>query len=71
MSVGSKRLELSGSSGCGEGNIIIESGTTLTMLPTEFYSMFESAVAEEINLERGNDPSHVLSLFATSSRQIL
>ncbi|KAM4072205.1 hypothetical protein ACB094_11G120100 [Castanea mollissima] len=31
----------------------------------EFYSKFESAVAEEINLERGDDPSHVLSLFAT------
>ena len=45
--------------------------TTLTLLPTEFYSKFKSAVAEEINLERGDDLSHVLSLFATSSRQIL
>ncbi|KAM3685450.1 hypothetical protein ACJW31_11G118500 [Castanea mollissima] len=64
MSVGSKRLELSGSSGSGglEGNIIIDSGTTVTTLPTEFYSEFESAVAEEIDLERGDDPSQFLSL---------
>ena len=41
------------------------------MLPTEFYSKFESAVAKEINLECGDDPSHILSLFATSSHQIL
>ncbi|XP_030963042.1 aspartic proteinase CDR1-like [Quercus lobata] len=64
MSVGSKRLEMSGSSGSEdlEGNIIIDSGTTLTTLPTEFYSTFESAVAEEIDLERGDDPSQFLSL---------
>ncbi|KAM3685451.1 hypothetical protein ACJW31_11G118600 [Castanea mollissima] len=46
-----------------DGNIVIESGTTLTMLPKEFYSKFESAVAEEINLERGDDPSDVLTYF--------
>ena len=57
-------LELSSSSGSGdlEGNIIIDSGTTVTTLPPEFYPTFESAVAEEIDLERGHDPSQFLSL---------
>ncbi|KAF3949010.1 hypothetical protein CMV_025061 [Castanea mollissima] len=36
--------------------------TALTKLPTEFYKKFESAVAEEINFERIDDPSHELSL---------
>ncbi|KAK4592776.1 hypothetical protein RGQ29_017073 [Quercus rubra] len=72
MSVGSKRLELSGSSGSGgsKGNIIIDSGSTLTSFPTEFYSKFESAVAEEINFERIDDPSHLLSLCYNNSDDI-
>ncbi|XP_075645568.1 aspartic proteinase CDR1-like [Castanea sativa] len=62
MSVGNKRLELSSSyaSGGSKGNIIIDSGTTLTYFPAEFYSKFESAVAEEINFERIDHPSHLL-----------
>ena len=72
MSVGSKRLELSHSSGSGgsKGNIIIDSGSTLTSFPTEFYSKFESAVAEEINFERIDDSSHLLSLCYNSSDNI-
>ncbi|KAL0007637.1 hypothetical protein SO802_009139 [Lithocarpus litseifolius] len=72
MSVGSKRLELSGSSGSGDskGNIIIDSGSTLTSFPTEFYSKFESAVAEEINFQRINDPSHSLSLCYNKSDDV-
>ncbi|XP_065635492.1 aspartic proteinase CDR1-like [Quercus suber] len=64
MSVGSKRLELNGSSGSGgsKGNIIIDSGSTLTSFPTEFYSKFELVVVEEINFEHIDDPSHQLSL---------
>ncbi|KAL0007635.1 hypothetical protein SO802_009137 [Lithocarpus litseifolius] len=62
MSVGNKRLELSSSSASrgSKGNIIIDSGSTLTYFPAEFYSKFESAVAEEINFERIDDPSHLL-----------
>ncbi|KAM3733254.1 hypothetical protein ACB098_11G121200 [Castanea mollissima] len=45
-----------------KGQYIIDSGTALTKLPTEFYKKFESAVAEEINFERIDDPSHELSL---------
>ncbi|XP_065622272.1 aspartic proteinase CDR1 [Quercus suber] len=69
MSVGSKRLELSGTSGSGgsKGNIIIDSGSTLISFPTEFYSKFESVVAEEINFERIDDPSHQLSLCYNNS----
>jgi|UniRef100_A0A2N9IVT8 hypothetical protein len=69
MSVGSKRLELSDSSTSGdlEGNIIIDSGTTLTLLPADFYSKFESAVAEQIDLQRTDDPSQLLSLCYKSA----
>jgi hypothetical protein len=69
MSVGSKRLELSDSSTSGglEGNIIIDSGTTLTLLPTDFYSKFESAVAEQIDLQPSNDPSQLLTLCYKSA----
>ncbi|XP_059459294.1 aspartic proteinase CDR1-like [Corylus avellana] len=64
MSVGNKRLEFDDSSpfGDSEGNIVIDSGTTLTLFPEDFYSRFEAAVAEEIDLERVDDPNQVLSL---------
>ncbi|GMY23631.1 aspartic proteinase CDR1-like [Fagus crenata] len=68
MSVGSKRLELSNSSTSGgsEGNIIIDSGTTLTLLPEDFYPKFEAAVANQIDLEPTEDPSKLLSLCYNS-----
>ncbi|XP_041001405.1 aspartic proteinase CDR1-like [Juglans microcarpa x Juglans regia] len=70
MSVGNKRLELGYSSPFGntkEGNIIIDSGTTLTVLPAGFYTQFESAVAEQIEAERTRDPGNVLSLCYKSA----
>lgn len=72
MSVGNKRLELGDSSSFGddpfpEGNIIIDSGTTLTLLPADFYSKFESAVAERIDLERVDDREKFLSLCYKSA----
>nr|POE91558.1 aspartic proteinase cdr1 [Quercus suber] len=72
MSVGNKRLELSSSSAFGgsKGNIIIDSGSTVTYFPAEFYSKFESAVAEEINFQRIDDPSHSLSLSYNNSDDI-
>ena len=72
MSVGNKRLELSSSSASGGSkvNIIIDSGSTLTYFPAEFYSKFESAVAEEINFERIHDPSHLLGLCYNNSDDI-
>ncbi|KAG2720579.1 hypothetical protein I3760_02G042000 [Carya illinoinensis] len=67
MSVGNKRLELGYSSPFIEGNIIIDSGTTLTLLPADFYKEFESAVAEEIDAERTRDPGNVPSLCYKSA----
>ncbi|CAL9224900.1 unnamed protein product [Arabidopsis halleri] len=63
ISVGSKEVQYPGSdSGSGEGNIIIDSGTTLTLLPTEFYSELEDAVASSIDAEKKQDPQTGLSL---------
>ncbi|KAK7283922.1 hypothetical protein RIF29_13671 [Crotalaria pallida] len=64
FSVGNKRVEFGGSSssGDGKGNIIIDSGTTLTILPDDVYSELESAVAAEVKLERTDDPNQFLNL---------
>jgi len=63
ISVGSKQIQYSGSdSESSEGNIIIDSGTTLTLLPTEFYSELEDAVASSIDAEKKQDPQSGLSL---------
>lgn len=48
--------------GGGEGNIIIDSGSTITFLPYDIYNKIESAVAEYINLERVVDPNNRLNL---------
>ncbi|KAL6225220.1 hypothetical protein ACLB2K_004071 [Fragaria x ananassa] len=45
-----------------EGNIIIDSGTTLTLLPPGFYDEVVSALEVVINVERVSDPKGVLSL---------
>ncbi|KAF8089160.1 hypothetical protein N665_0516s0018 [Sinapis alba] len=64
VSVGSKNIKypLASDSETGEGNIIIDSGTTLTIFTTEFYAELEDAVASSIDAERVNDPQNVLSL---------
>ena len=57
VSVGSNRINFTGSSfGTDEGNIIIDSGTTLTMFPEDFYSELESTVSSQINATRVNGP---------------
>ncbi|KAL4318736.1 hypothetical protein GQ457_18G013960 [Hibiscus cannabinus] len=57
ITVGTKRIKYTGSSsGSGEGNIIIDSGTTLTLLPSDFYSQLESAVDELIKAKRVEAP---------------
>ncbi|XP_010528690.1 PREDICTED: aspartic proteinase CDR1-like [Tarenaya hassleriana] len=63
ITVGSKKLDFD-SSGLGteEGNIIIDSGTTLTLLPSSFYSELESTVASMVDAERTSDPGKFLSL---------
>ncbi|XP_059456612.1 aspartic proteinase CDR1-like [Corylus avellana] len=69
ISVGNKTLEFDDSSpfGDSEENIIIDSGTTLTLFPEDFYSRFEAAMAEEIDLERVDDPDERLSLCYKSA----
>ncbi|XP_004511014.1 aspartic proteinase CDR1 [Cicer arietinum] len=63
FTVGNKRIEFVGdSTGDDEGNIIIDSGTTLTLLPSEDYTNLESAVAELVDLERVEDPNNIFSL---------
>ncbi|KAK8565027.1 hypothetical protein V6N13_020152 [Hibiscus sabdariffa] len=57
ISVGTKRIEFTGSStGSVEGNIIIDSGTTLTLLPSDFYSELESVVDSHINATKVEGP---------------
>ncbi|WRX22704.1 Xylanase inhibitor [Theobroma cacao] len=44
-----------------EGNIIIDSGTTLTVLPQEFYLKLETLVVSEIDSKRVDAPAETLS----------
>ncbi|WVZ02887.1 hypothetical protein V8G54_023693 [Vigna mungo] len=69
FSVGNKRIKLGSSSSesDGEGNIIIDSGTTLTFLRDDDYSKLESAVAHEVKLKRVKGPYKQLSLCFESS----
>jgi len=61
FSVGNKRVEFVGDGG-GEGNIIIDSGTTLTLLPADDYNNLESVVVNLVKLERVDDPNKQFSL---------
>ncbi|KAL1190486.1 Aspartic proteinase CDR1 [Cardamine amara subsp. amara] len=71
ISVGSKQLKYPGSdSGNGEGNIIIDSGTTLTILPTEFYSELEDAVKSSIDAESRQDPGSGLNLCYSATEDL-
>ncbi|KAH1217518.1 Aspartic proteinase CDR1 [Glycine max] len=62
FSVGRNRIEFGSPGSGGKGNIIIDSGTTLTALPNGVYSKLESAVAKTVKLQRVRDPNQVLGL---------
>ncbi|WMV40424.1 hypothetical protein MTR67_033809 [Solanum verrucosum] len=65
VSVGNKTLKYKSSkigSGGEEGNIIIDSGTTLTFLPNDFYSSLESTLVDSISATRKEDPSGTFRL---------
>ncbi|KAJ9707637.1 hypothetical protein PVL29_002600 [Vitis rotundifolia] len=73
ISVGSKKLAYKGFSKVGspladadEGNIIIDSGTTLTLLPRDFYATLESNVARAIGGTPVSDPNNIFSLCYSS-----
>ncbi|CAA2960967.1 aspartic ase CDR1-like [Olea europaea subsp. europaea] len=53
-----------------EANIIIDSGTTLTFLPSKLYNDLETAIASRIKLKRIKDPQGVLNLCYDSPKDI-
>ncbi|XP_047180698.1 aspartic proteinase CDR1-like [Vigna umbellata] len=64
FSVGNNRREFGSSLSRfgGEGNIVIDSGTTLTLLPDDVYIWLESAVSHAVKLNPVQDPNQVLGL---------
>ncbi|KAI4312586.1 hypothetical protein MLD38_037391 [Melastoma candidum] len=58
ISVNGKKFMVSGSSGPGAvtGNMVIDSGTTLTWLPSNLYGQIVQAVSAAISLPRAKDP---------------
>ncbi|MBA0668678.1 hypothetical protein Goklo_001567 [Gossypium klotzschianum] len=51
-----------------EGNIIIDSGTTLTLFPQDFYSKLEASVASKIDAKRIDAPIASLRLCYEANR---
>ncbi|KAL0447628.1 UNVERIFIED_CONTAM: Aspartic proteinase CDR1 [Sesamum latifolium] len=66
VSVGKQRLQYTASNSkaevADEGNIIIDSGTTLTFLPSELYQELESTLERAIEGKRATDSQGVFSL---------
>ncbi|XP_058777065.1 aspartic proteinase CDR1-like [Vicia villosa] len=74
VSVGSKRIKYRGFKNKGVNasthNILIDSGTTLTFVPSHFYHKFESAIKKVVKLERFHDDSGEFNLcYNTTSKQ--
>ncbi|KFK23711.1 hypothetical protein AALP_AAs68056U000100 [Arabis alpina] len=71
ISVGSKKIQFPGiNSGTGQGNIIIDSGTTFTFLPMEFYTQLERAVASQIKAERQEAPQGSMGLCYSATAKL-
>lgn len=71
ISVGKSRIPFGGLGGSvSEGNIIIDSGTTLTLLPADVYSKVESEVAKLIDLEPVPNPPSPLGLCYQTTADI-
>ncbi|GFP88583.1 aspartic proteinase cdr1 [Phtheirospermum japonicum] len=64
ISVGNQKLEMydASSNSTQEGNIIVDSGTTMTILPGDFYAKLKSAMQSRIKLKQIEDPTGVLDL---------
>ncbi|GER48552.1 eukaryotic aspartyl protease family protein [Striga asiatica] len=63
ISVGGQRLGFNDGPGpAQEGNIIVDSGTTLTLLPPGLYGRLREAVKRSVNLREVKDPKGVLDL---------
>ena len=61
ISVGPTKITSTSAKATGR-NIIIDSGTTLTMLPSDLYTGFEAALKAQIKLRVVNDPQKTYSL---------
>ncbi|XP_022985436.1 aspartic proteinase CDR1-like [Cucurbita maxima] len=64
VSIANKRFEVANnmSSAVVEGNIIIDSGTTLTLLPPNLYDGVVSTLAKVVKAKQVNDPTGILEL---------
>ncbi|KAL7158272.1 hypothetical protein ABFS83_02G131000 [Erythranthe nasuta] len=62
ISIGNQRLKFDDFSSGVKGNIVIDSGTTLTLLPFDFHAKVESAMGRLIKLRKIKDPRGELSL---------
>ncbi|KAJ8555292.1 hypothetical protein K7X08_012788 [Anisodus acutangulus] len=78
VSVGEKKLEFktsqlsSSATGQDLGNMIIDSGTTLTFLPNDFYPAFESALVDSIKgYKRKDDPTGTFNLCYESKSGVV
>ncbi|KAL8500636.1 hypothetical protein ACS0TY_020280 [Phlomoides rotata] len=74
ITVGAERLDAAPSldgddygSGSTEGNIIIDSGTTLTFLPSDLYDKVQAAVQKQVKGRRIRDPAGILDLCYLAS----
>ncbi|XP_009620775.1 probable aspartic protease At2g35615 isoform X2 [Nicotiana tomentosiformis] len=77
VSVGKKKLafkssRLSSFAADGElGNMIIDSGTTLTLLPSDFYENLESTLVDTIKGKRKEDPTGTFALCYESKNGVI
>ncbi|XP_051124234.1 aspartic proteinase CDR1-like [Andrographis paniculata] len=62
ITVGNQRLNWGSSSRSNEGNIVMDTGATLTSLPLELYERVVTAVVRQLNLRRKADPQNLLSV---------
>ncbi|TQE09014.1 hypothetical protein C1H46_005397 [Malus baccata] len=71
ISIGDDYLKLEVSSRQSfKGNMIIDSGTTITTLPTKLYESFETAIRKAIHLEVAKDPTGILRLCYKTKPEI-
>ncbi|XP_050234669.1 probable aspartic protease At2g35615 [Mercurialis annua] len=72
ISVGNKTLPYTNlwNGNVVNGNIIIDSGTTLTFLDSEFFSELEPAIEEAVKAERVSDPHGQFSMCFRDEKEI-
>ncbi|KAJ0510738.1 putative nepenthesin [Helianthus annuus] len=72
ISVGNTRVDMRDHSNSSKpvpkGNMIVDSGTTLTMLPAKQYNEFERALKDAINVRTIKDPQKTLDLCYRSAK---